>query len=226
MLNRLCDSWNRQYPLRGCGMGKATPVAVEKSRLVLEEEVNKDHGFRELTLDIAQAVDFHSKELEGFDFRGSLCGKNCDGAYLVSNGDGSCDLVLIELKSNFDTDKLYEAKKQIVNTLIKLNVLLSANRAFHTCSIRRTYGIIVSIEPDSNTKNWLRQMMSSDEKSLGNRALGVELYRKGKKAVGCGMPEFDTSVAPEEFVIYYLPSPKETARVSLANDCPRLVKES
>ncbi|MDE6806687.1 MAG: hypothetical protein K2J05_07770, partial [Muribaculaceae bacterium] len=94
-----------------------------------------------------------AKDMQSFfDIAGSpeAFKHDCDGVILFER-NGKKYMFLTELKSNFDTEKLYEAKTQIVSSFLKTNMLLHLS----LCYKLEDYiikGFIVGRPPKSDFK--------------------------------------------------------------------------
>jgi hypothetical protein len=156
MLNNILDNWNKTF--------KTHPsVLYHNSVDVIESEENAK--LKKITINVHEAISFPSKEFCSFDLFGSLSNKNCDGALLIHNLDNTYDLVFVEMKSTFSTDEVFKAKKQIVESRIKLQALFGILTNLNKFPIRKTYGIITTLSLDDDQKNyWSKLQMLPDEK--------------------------------------------------------------
>lgn len=107
-----------------------------------------------------------AKDMQSFfDIAGSpeAFKHDCDGVVLFEK-DGKKYMFLTELKSNFDTEKLHEAKTQIVSSFLKTNMLLNLS----LCYKLEDYiikGFIVGRPPKADFKvNLYKGSMLSDKR--------------------------------------------------------------
>lgn len=156
MLNNIFVNWNSIYKHHQSNL-------CRKSVDIVENGV--DAKLKKLTIAVPEAISFPSKDFSAFDLFGALSNKNCDGAFLVHNADSTYDLIFVEMKSRFSTDEIYDAKNQIIESRIKLKVLLEILPNTSKLSIRDIYGIIATKELDDDQKNlWSKQQMLPDAK--------------------------------------------------------------
>lgn len=123
---------------------------------IIEHDKNPDIKVRKVTWTGADFDHFDhtlAKDLQSiFDTAGSpdAFKHDCDGIMLFEHG-GKKYMFLTELKSNFDTGKLHEAKTQIVSSFLKINMLLHLS----LCYKLEDYiimGFIVGRPPKGNFK--------------------------------------------------------------------------
>ena len=84
MLKQFCESWNRVYK---------DHKAKHHIGSVTIEEKGKQAKNKSLTLNCGEAVSFPAKQFDGYDMFNALTNSNCDGAFLVTNDEGTYDLV-------------------------------------------------------------------------------------------------------------------------------------
>lgn len=216
MLSDLKDNWNNLFFKDDVHDAKIVTGNVT----IHEEQLTNTNGFTDLTFSVTEAIDFSSRTFDSFNHWNSLTNQNCDGAYLINNNDGSYDLVLFELKSNFATEKIFEAKTQIVISLIKLRILLKSTSKFSQFKLRRTYGIIVSKEPDVNQLAFLNRLDTSDKKNLGNDYCGFMLWKYQYLQAETRANEFSNDIIDNKIDIYYYPSKGTTANIDLDEVAP------
>lgn len=165
-------------------------------------------------LDIqCDAVSLPSRELSGFNFWNALSNKNCDGAVVVDRGKDSCDLVLCELKSSFSTQELWDAKVQIVDSLIKFKILLSTLPSSDV--IKNAYGIVVSIQPTTEKLQWIKSMSMLPREKWGEHTCGLTLFMDGKMRSRIANSNWSSQVCPREVLLYYYSCEGPTLIISL-----------
>lgn len=183
--------------------------------------VENDPGskFKKLTININKALDIPTRDFSQFDLFEGLSNQNCDGGVISKNDDGTFDIVFIELKSGFDSDKLCEAKNQIIESYIKMNILMSTIPLYNNIIIRNRYGIIVSLEPDVKKINWIDKMLQSSESSWGKYSCSLTLYKRSLKNSPAFLPtnntKFSSNIIPKNIDIYYYTSKVDNLTISL-----------
>ena len=154
MLSDFCNSWNALYKDHVAHYFAGSMTIVEKSTTAKNKT---------LTVNCPEAVSFPSKHFDGYDMFSALGNRNCDGAFLVANGEGSYDLLYIEMKSRFDSKEVFEAKCQIVETSAKMQSVLQMLQPFGNIPIRKIYGVIETKQLDADQENfWLKLQMLPD----------------------------------------------------------------
>lgn len=216
MLNDLKENWNRLFFKNGDHEAKMVSGMVTIHE---DQEINPD-GFTDLTFNVLEAIDFPSRKLDSFNHWNSITNQNCDGAYLVKNNDSTYDLVLFELKSNFDTTKIFEAKTQIVKSLIKLRILLKSTKLFSRIKLRRTYGIIVSKEPNDGQLAYLNKLDICDRNDLGNDYCGFMLWKYQYLKADTREKDFSKDIIEDKIDVYYYPSQGTIATINLEDVAP------
>lgn len=164
MLKEFCKSWNAVYKSHRAEYHAGSVTIVEKGT----QAKNKS-----LTLNCGEAVSFPSKQFDGYDMFGALTDRNCDGALLIANPDGSCDLLYVEMKSRFSRQEVFRAKKQIVETCTKMQSLLQMMKDYAALPIKRIYGVIETMKLDENQEVWWlkQQMLPDDDLQFGELLL-------------------------------------------------------
>lgn len=214
MLQQICDNWNALYATKK----DDHKAKVVKGEVDIHEPQQKGGCLTDLKFEVTEAIEFPSRRFESYTAWDSLSEKNCDGAFLIKSSDGKYDLVLIELKSKFDTKDIYEAKEQIVESLIKLNILLKSSKFFSTISIRKIVGLIVSKEPTQvDQLNWLGKMIMLEESKLGIYTCGVMLYKNHYYQADTGEGRFSNEIIGDKIEIYYHPCNDTTETIDLYN---------
>jgi hypothetical protein len=105
----------------------------------------------------------------------NIFNKDCDGIVLLKyNNKKYC--LLIELKSTFDTERIYKAKNQIMSSYIKLNMSLGLLADYHKDEFEYI-GIIVSQEPNDEDIAWM-QREEIDSRKLNEFAINLFLYKQ------------------------------------------------
>lgn len=160
MLEQFCKSWNKVYKdhkAKHCIGG------------VTIHEKGKQAKNKSFTLNCDEAVSFPSKQFDGYDMFNALTYRNCDGAFLVTNDEGTYDLVFLEMKSRFSSQEVFEAKRQITETRAKLKSLFQMIKGFSTLPIRSVLGLIETKQLDADQEDlWSKmQQLPDDELKFG-----------------------------------------------------------
>ena len=167
MLNEFSAAWNNIY--------KNHPSKYLKGSVTIVEKENNGVEGKNKTLKICcpEVVSFPSKQFGTYDMFGALSDRNCDGVLLVENPDNTCDLIYIEMKSRFSVQEVFRAKKQIVETFIKMQSLLQMMKVFSSLTIKRVYGVIETKRLDDNQEVWWQkqQMLPDERMEFGERLL-------------------------------------------------------
>ena len=156
MLNEFCKAWNNLYHDHLSEYTTGNVTIVEKGKMA------KNKTF---TVSCSEAVSFPSKQFDGYDMFGALSNRNCDGAFLIKNDEGSCDFVYVEMKSRFDSHEAFEAKCQISETRAKMQSLFQMLKAFPSLHLRKVFGVIEhqKLDPDQEDL-WSKLQLLPDEK--------------------------------------------------------------
>ena len=164
MLNEFSVAWNALY--------KEHPSEYFKGGVTITE-YDEEAKNKTLTINCPEVVSFPSKHFNGYDMFSALTDRNCDGALLVGNDDGMCDLIYVEMKSRFSLQEIYKAKMQIVETCAKMQSLLYMMKDFTALPIKRVYGVIETKKLDDNQEDWWlkQQMLPDEELQFGERLL-------------------------------------------------------
>ena len=156
MLNEFSKAWNSLYHDHLSEYATDSVTIVEKGK----EAKNKT-----FTVRCAEAVSFPSKQFDGYDMFGALSNRNCDGAFLILNDEGSYDLVYVEMKSRFDSHETFEAKCQIVETRAKMQSLFQMLQAFPALHLRKVFGVIEHQKLDHDQEDlWSKLQLLPDER--------------------------------------------------------------
>jgi hypothetical protein len=121
--------------------------------------------------------------------------KDCDGI-IVLDYNGQKYILIVELKSSFDTHKIFDARKQIISSYIKLNILLNIIPEYE----KDNYifkGVIASINPDDERLNGMLKILADNPKNK-QVLFALNLYRDKEKVI--------TKDSCEEIPIYDLSS--------------------
>jgi hypothetical protein len=132
-------------------------------------------------IDTTMIKDFSSffQIAESPDF---LC-KDCDGI-VVFEYNGQKYMLIVELKSSFDTETIFYARKQIISTYIKLNILLNIIPEYkkdeYICK-----GVIASLNPDDNKQNWISKMLMLDDNDPEKKKVyfALNLYNDKERTI-------------------------------------------
>ncbi len=121
-MKRIVDAFSKLYSLP-----VGNPISQQQNSLSVNE-TEPDATFNQLTID-APGATFYSVDKEFYkdlyDAKSPVLGNaNCDGMALVKYSD-KLYLLLVELKSNLDTDKLSKAFQQEVRSFLKMASSLS-----------------------------------------------------------------------------------------------------
>lgn len=164
MLNEFSSAWNALY--------KKHPSEYFKGSVTITE-YDEDAKNKTLTINCSEVVSFPSKHFNCYDLFSALTDRNCDGVLLISNDDGTCDLIYVEMKSRFSLEEVFKAKTQIVDTCAKMQSLLHMMKDFSSLPIKRVYGVIETKSLDNNQEDWWlkQQMLPDEELQFGERLL-------------------------------------------------------
>lgn len=164
MLKKFSAAWNRLY-------NDHPSEYLTDSVTITEEEIGAKN--KTITFQCPEIVSFPSKQFNGYDMFGALTDRNCDGALLIANPDGSCDLFYVEMKSRFSRQEVFRAKKQIVETCTKMQSLLQMMKDYAALPIKRIYGVIETMKLDENQEVWWlkQQMLPDDDLQFGELLL-------------------------------------------------------
>lgn len=206
MLNSFLANWNSLYN---------NHVATIVNTIAQVHENDVSAHFTDLFININRAVSLPSRDLDAFSLFGAINNKNCDGAFLIEIQYGVFDLVFIELKSGYDTEKLFDAKEQVLYSLPKLNILLSSVKDYSRLSIRKTYGIIVSLSPDDNDLNWIQGKFNLPRNQWGKHTCGLKLYQDRHIEVDTPNLCIDSKYLPKKFDLYYFESQADNLTIDL-----------
>jgi hypothetical protein len=107
----------------------------------------------------------------------------CDGI-VVFDYNKQKHILIIELKSSFDTEDIFYARKQIISTYIKLNILLNIIPEYE----KEEYiykGVIASLKPNDNQQNWISKMMMLDDKNPDKKKVNfaLNLYNDKERTI-------------------------------------------
>ena len=112
---------------------------------------------------------------------------DCDGILIFERKDGRKTLVLCELKSNYDTTKIYKAYQQILSSCIKFKLLLNL---LPSCRAEEwdVKGFIFS-KPKLNKDKLLRDLskqsqLSRDDDNRKVAELAMKLWDKSSMPLG------------------------------------------
>ena len=208
MLKEFCKSWNAVYKSHRAEYHAGSVTIIEKGT----QAKNKS-----LTLNCGEAVSFPSKQFDGYDMFSALTNSNCDGAFLMTNEEGTYDLVFIEMKSRFSSQEVFEAKNQISETRAKIKSLFQMITAFPPLPIRKVLGVIETKQLDKDQEDlWLKLQMLPDEKL----DFGWKLFKYG---VFEGKTHFDKELnMPSTMTFSILLSDNDHYTVSYS-DIPKTV---
>lgn len=164
MLSDFCNSWNSLFKNHAAEYHAGSVTIVEEGATAKNKT---------LTVNCPEAVSFPSKHFDSYDMFSALSNRNCDGAFLVANANGSYDLLYIEMKSRFDSREVFEAKCQIVETSAKMRSLLQMLQPFGNIPIRKIYGVIETQQLDADQEAyWLKlQMLPDNQLDFGWRLI-------------------------------------------------------
>ncbi|MBQ8703967.1 MAG: hypothetical protein IJ524_06295 [Bacteroidales bacterium] len=96
---------------------------------------------------------------------------------MIKNDDETYDILLFELKSTFSTQELFDAKKQIIESRLKLTSLLNILAINEQIQIKNIRGYITSLKLNLDQQNlWSKLQMKTDD----NLDFGWKLYKYRK----------------------------------------------
>lgn len=205
-LNEIANNWNKVYINHHTQVYDNSVEIVESDNLAKIKKVIIDK--------IPQAISFPTREFCEYSLFDSLSNKNCDGAIMLKNDDGTYDILFFELKSTFDTEELFKAKKQIIESSIKLTSLLnmlSYNNG--RLQIKNIRGYITSLELNTDQLDyWSKEQMKADDKLN----FGWLLYKYGEidAPTQCDNNYCRFNI-PQQMNFTLLISDKETINVSI-----------
>ncbi len=197
MMEEILNSWNSLY--------------IEHPALLYKDEVeimelDNQALFTNLSFKVEEAISIPSRELDAFDFWSAISKKNCDGVVLVKLDIDLFDLVLVEMKSSFEAETIYEAKEQIIHSLPKINILLNAIDCYSKIKIRKSYGIIVSLSPTDERLDWIKGQSMLPRSQWGNNTCGLTLFLDRYMNVNSSNWRINPTLLPNNFDIYYYDS--------------------
>lgn len=204
-LNEIANNWNSVY------INHKTQT-YDNSIEIVENE--KSAKIKRVKIDnISQAISFPTRDFCKFSLFGSLSNKNCDGAIMILNEDGTYDILLFELKSTFSTQELFDAKKQIIESRLKLMSLLNILAANEQIQIRDIRGYITSLKLNLDQRNlWSELQMKTDDKL----EFGWKLYKYGCVEVPTQCDEnYNRFLIPKMMNFRLLLSNKDTITLSI-----------
>lgn len=202
MLNKICENWNNLYACTDPKLYNHKAKIVGGTVNVHENQV-QDNCFTDLYFNVKEAIEFPSREFCSYSAWNSLSNKNCDGAYLIEKTNNTYELVLIELKSAFDTNEILKAKEQIVASLIKLKILLTCSKYFSQINIIRSVGLIVSCLPNENTLPYLKDMLMLNDEDLGRKKFAINLYKNKHCEADIRDDRFSARIIGNKIDVYY-----------------------
>lgn len=157
--------------------------------------------------------------------------KDCDGIIMFEH-DGKKYMFLTELKSTFDTNQLLKAKKQIISSFIKTNMVLNLSACYHLEDYI-VKGFVISRPPTSEFLRNLRQVTMLPSNStlefvtrlfLGNRHIRLDAteHKTKMKPTECqclkGLPLGDRGIFSEiEFYHIAVPAPNDSISLDIRN---------
>lgn len=194
-MKRLADNFNKAYP--------NVSVSEFHDEVSITEPENDDSSFRKLNIRGIDGYAFPhdiANNLSSFATQAGHQGvltKNCDGVIIFEYNKQKY-VALLELKSSFDTQKINDARDQIIGSYIKMRGLLSTLQNFQDYVF---IGIIVSFEPDSEKLDELGKR--KEDPSI---AFAIYLNHHKKKlmpAKRCNSFYHPLNVG--DFLIHYVP---------------------
>lgn len=197
MIEEILDSWNSLYIEH--------PALLHKDEVEIIE-LDNQALFTNLSFKVEEAISIPSRELDAFDFWSAISKKNCDGAILVKQDTDLFDLVLVEMKSSFETEAIYEAKEQIIHSLPKINILLNAIDGYSKIKIRKSYGIVVSLSPTDEKLDWIKGQSMLPRNQWSNNTCGLTLFIDRYMNVNSSKWKMNPTLLPNKFDIYYFDS--------------------
>ncbi|MFV0312594.1 MAG: hypothetical protein ACK5KN_13240 [Dysgonomonas sp.] len=99
---------------------------------------------------------------------------DCDGVILFEN-DGIKYVLLVELKSKFSTTEIFKARRQIISSFIKLNILFNSLENYD----KNNYcfkGVIVSLLPNDEALNAISKKIMLDDAGGKYAKFAFSLY--------------------------------------------------
>ncbi|GHU63727.1 hypothetical protein FACS1894123_07090 [Bacteroidia bacterium] len=113
--------------------------------------------------------------------------KDCDGIFMFEY-EGQKYILVVELKSSFDTNKIYYARTQIISSYIKLNILLNMIPEYE----KDEYvfkGVIASLNPNDEQLNGISKTMMLPDNDLKKKqsSFALNLYRNKKRIITKGL---------------------------------------
>lgn len=176
IISTICDKWNKIYS-KDCYKASL----IDSVLPVLETD--KNARFKKLIIkEIRETVVFPVLSVS-CETRLDSMKEKCDAIALYENSDGTYSLLLIEMKSGFDTQKLFYARTQIQQSAVKIMSLLSSIKEYRKLQIS-PYGIIVSLAPNSDREDYLSKISMLPPEEQGNERFALNLYaNSGRDAV-------------------------------------------
>lgn len=145
MLNSIHNSFKAIFPTEHQNM-----LSWEYGKVTIQER-DKIATFKEFTWEGDRFLSFNqeiAKDFKSFfDKRNSveIFHKDCDGVMMFEKGENQY-MYLSELKSSFSTEQTAKAKKQILSSYLKFNLLLTLTQHWENENII-TKGFIISPAP-------------------------------------------------------------------------------
>lgn len=169
MLSSFCVAWNSLYSKH--------PSEYKTGSITIIEKDNNAKN-KSLTVICDEAISFPSKQLDCYDLFSALTNKNCDGALLIKNEEGSYDFVYLEMKSRFDSRECFEAKCQITESRAKMKSMFMMMKRFAMLPIRKIIGVIEYQQLDQDQENlWLKvQQLPDDRLDFGWKLIKYGMF--------------------------------------------------
>ena len=138
VVSTIFNKWNKLY-------SKSCYKASLINSVFIVPETGKNARFKKLTIRGMHDTVVFPVSSVGCETRLDSMKEKCDAIALYENSDGTYSLLLIEMKSGFDTDKLFYARTQIQQSAVKIMSLLSSIKEYRKLRIF-PYGIIKMIK--------------------------------------------------------------------------------
>lgn len=125
---------------------------------------------------------YRNKFKKVFENSSKLNDNDCDGCAIIYHNEKKY-ILLVEMKSKFDTNKISKAYKQALTTLLKNHMLFSLCDGYDVTEYDINI-LIACLQPDNNQKDWLShqymQMQNSQTYVQQDCCFATRLYFEKK----------------------------------------------
>lgn len=210
VVSTIFNKWNKLY-------SKSCYKASLINSVFIVPETDKNARFKKLTIRGMHDTVVFPVSSVGCETRLGSMKEKCDAIALYENSDGTYSLLLIEMKSGFDTDKLFYARTQIQQSAVKIMSLLSSIKEYRKLRIF-PYGIIVSLAPNSDCEDYLSKISMLSPEEQGNDRFALNLYAnngRGAVVINEDNGSIEQEALPFPFSFHYYASEGEELVINL-----------